>query len=218
MELKLVSQIHDGKWLSKPLLATKPHKENVTDIADFVWRFCVNYIRLNAVITIIAMPIPHCDEAVTMDFGGSKWKWLMDATSGYNQIRVAKSSRHKLAFAGQNNTKYTYYVMPFGPVNVPVIFVIVIHDMDSTWKSLGGTRGIIFDAKLGTRTIVDDIFRWAPTFDVFIKYLTCQLEVCMSQNLSLSLKNAYSARSKWNLLDMMFVPTVTDLPNPSTAC
>ena len=84
VELKLADQIHDGEWLSKPLLAAKPHQENVTDIADFVWRFCVNYIRLNAVTKIIAMPIPRCDEAVSMDFGGSRYKWLTDAISGYN--------------------------------------------------------------------------------------------------------------------------------------
>jgi hypothetical protein len=51
----------------------------VTDIADVVWRFCVKYICVNAVTKIIAMPIPSCDEAVTMDFYGSRWKWLMDA-------------------------------------------------------------------------------------------------------------------------------------------
>ena len=56
----------------------------------------------------------------------------MDAISGYNQIKVAKSSRPKLAFAGPNNTKYTYNVMPFGPVNGLVIFVVFIHDMDAT--------------------------------------------------------------------------------------
>ena len=188
MELGHVGQIHDGQWLSKPLLAAKPHQENVTDIANFVWRFCVNYIALNSVTKIIAMPIPRCDEAVTMDFGGSRWKWLMDAISGYNQIRVAKSSRVKLAFAGPNCTKYTYYVMPFGPVNGPVIFIIFIHDMDATWKDLARTKGIVFDVRTGTRIIVDDIFSWAPTFEDFIKYLECQLEVCLSQNLSLSLK------------------------------
>ena len=75
VELNLCNQIFDGEWLSNPLLAAKPHQENVTDIADFVWRFCVNYIALNAVTKIIAMPIPRCDEAVTMDFGGSRWKW-----------------------------------------------------------------------------------------------------------------------------------------------
>ena len=134
------------------------------------------------------MPIPRCDTAVGMSFGGSQVRWLMDAISGYNQIRVAKSSQEKLAFAGPNCTKYTYFVMPFGPVNGPVIFIVFIHDMDATWKDLASSRGIIFDARTGTRIVVDDIFSWAPTFDAFIKYLTCQLKVCLSQNLSLSLK------------------------------
>jgi len=60
--------------------------------------------------------------------------------------------------------------------------------MDATWKELARKRGIVICDALGTRIIVDDIFSWAPTFDDFIKYLICQLEVCMSQNLSLSLK------------------------------
>ena len=169
MELGHVGQIHDGEWLSNPLLAAKPHQENVTNIEDFVWRFCVNYIALNAVTKIVAMPIPHCNSAVGMSCGGSKYKWLMKAISGYNQIRVVESSRNKLAFAGPNCTKYTYFVMPFGPVNVPVIFIVFIHDMDTTWKSLATARGIIFDASTGTHIIVDDIFSWASTFEYFIK-------------------------------------------------
>ena len=112
----------------------------------------------------------------------------MDAISGYNQIRVAASSRDKLAFAGPNCTKYTYFVMPFGPVNGPVIFIVFIHDMDLTRKGLATTQCVIFNAATGTRIVDDDIFSWAPTFDAFIKYLTCQLDVCVSQNLSLSLK------------------------------
>ena len=114
----------------------------------------------------------------------------MDAISGFNQIRVEKSSGEKLAFAGPNCTKYTYLIMPFGPVNGPVIFIIFIHDMDATWKDLARSRGIIICDKLGTRIIVDDIFSWAPTFEDFIAYLKCQLDVCLSQNLSLSLKKS----------------------------
>ena len=72
VESGLADQIHDGEWLSKPLLAAKPHQENVTDIDDFVWRFCVNYIALNSVTKIIAMPIPRCEYVVNMDFGGSR--------------------------------------------------------------------------------------------------------------------------------------------------
>ena len=109
VELGHVEQIHEGEWMSKkPVLAPKPHQENVTEIEDFVWRFCVCYVPLNAVTKIIAMPIPRCDDAVFTSCQGSKWKWLMDAISGFNQIRVRKSSRVKLAFAGPNCTKYTY--------------------------------------------------------------------------------------------------------------
>ena len=36
IELGHVKQIYDSAWLSKPLLAPKPHQENVTDIDNFV--------------------------------------------------------------------------------------------------------------------------------------------------------------------------------------
>ena len=42
--------------------------------------------------------------------------------------------------------------------------------------------------KTSTRIIVDDIFSWTSTFESFVDHLKCQLEVCMSQNLFLSLK------------------------------
>ena len=43
-KLGQISQVHGGRWMFKALLAPKPHQEHVTDIDDFVWRFCVNYI------------------------------------------------------------------------------------------------------------------------------------------------------------------------------
>jgi hypothetical protein len=33
----------------KITLAPKPHQENVTEIENYVWRFCTNYIRLNMI-------------------------------------------------------------------------------------------------------------------------------------------------------------------------
>ena len=134
------------------------------------------------------MPIPRCDEAVGSSFGGSKWSWLLDAISGYNQIRVGKSSQIKLAFAGPDCSKYTYTVMPFGHVNDPVIFVLFICDLNSTYQDLAHNRSIIFDAKTGSTIIVDDIFSWDPPFEVAMAYMVCQFQVCLSQNLSLSLK------------------------------
>lgn len=188
---KMIKQVFDGEWLSKGLLAPKPHQEDITDIEDFVWRFCVNYIPLNAVTRAIAFPIPRCDDAVNCSFGGSRWKWLMDAPSGFHQMKVAKCSQPKLAFAGTRGSKYTYLVMPFGPINAPAIFIIFIHDMDVSWKQLATDKGLTIDERTNTNIIVDDIFSWAPTFEEAIKYLECQLQACMAQNLSLSLKKSF---------------------------
>ena len=77
-----------------------------------------------------------------------------------------------LAFAGPNCTKYTYHVMHFGSDNRPVIFIPFIHDMDSTWKALAISRGVVFDPATGTRIIMDDIFSLAPTIGVI------QLSAC----------------------------------------
>ena len=69
----------------------------------------------------------------------------------------------KLAFTGPHGLKFTYLVMPFGPVNGTATFIVFIHDMDTTWKAVAVTEGIVIDCKTNTRIIVDDIFSWAPT-------------------------------------------------------
>ena len=74
VEIGHAKHIYHGEWLSKPLLTAKTNQENSTEIEDFVWRFCVNYIALNSITKIIAMPIPRCDTAVGLSCGVSRWK------------------------------------------------------------------------------------------------------------------------------------------------
>ncbi len=72
-----VRQIHDGKWLLKALLApSKPYQEHISNINNFVWCFCVNYIPLNQVPRIIVYPIPSWVSAVHMSFGAVTYLWL----------------------------------------------------------------------------------------------------------------------------------------------
>ncbi len=186
-----IHQIHDGEWLFKALLAPKPHQEGITNIRDFVWRFCVNYIPLNQVTRVIPYPIPRCDSAVFLAFGMAVWFWMWDAPQGYHQIRVAKESQEKLAFTGPNATKWTYNVMPFGPVNGPSTFIAFIHDMDSTWKDLACSGGLTINEDMNTTIIVDDIVSWAKQVNQALSYMECQLCVCRSQNLSLSLGKSH---------------------------
>ncbi len=65
-KLRQIVQIHDGQWLLKALLAAKPHQEHVSNIDNFIWRFCVNYIPLNQVTRLIAFPILRCNMAMGM--------------------------------------------------------------------------------------------------------------------------------------------------------
>ena len=186
-----IRQIHDGQWLFKCLLAPKPHQEHVFNIADFVWRFCVNYIALNRVTRVIAYPIPHCDTAVMTACGHSKWFWIFDAPMGYHQLAVAPESQEKLAFQGPDAIKWTYTVMPFGPDNGPATFIAFIHDISSVWKRLAAERGLPVDDDNNSTNIVDDIFGWGSTVSNALCFIECQLIVAKSIRLSISLKKSY---------------------------
>jgi hypothetical protein len=185
-----IHQVHDGEWQFKALLAPKHHQEHISNIADFVWRFCVIYIPLNQVTRPVVYSIPCCNSAVNLTFGNGQWVWLWDAPSGYHQIGVSPCSQDKLAFAGPDATKWTYNVMPFGPINAPPTFIAFIHDLDSTWKDLARQQGIVIDEDTNTNIIVDNIFSYAKMLTSALIYMECQLKVAQSQNLLLSLKKS----------------------------
>jgi hypothetical protein len=48
--------------------------------------------------------------------------------------------------------------------------------------------GLIIDEDSNTKIIVDDIFSWGKLFHQALSYMECQLHVCQSYQLSLSLK------------------------------
>lgn len=112
----------------------------------------------------------------------------MDYPQGYQQIRVEDATKEKLAFAGPFASKYTYHVMPFRPVNGPMIFVMLAHDMDSSWKEVARTKNIFIDKSTITKLIVDSILSWAISYVIALQYLQCQLIMCGAQKCSLNLK------------------------------
>ncbi len=188
--LEKVGQIHqitEGYWLFKALLAPKPHQEHVQNINNFVWLFCINYIPLNSITRIIAYPIPRCDSAINDEFGLGVLYWLFDAPMGYHQLAIALASQEKLAFQGPDAIKWTYRVMPFGPTNGPATFINFIHNIDSQWKVLAEKSGLVINNDTNTKIIVDDIFSWAKTIDNALLYIECQLCICQSCRLLLSL-------------------------------
>ena len=182
-----IRQIHNGQWLFKCLLTPKPHQEKVYTIDDFVWCFCVIIIPLNQVMHVIVYPIPWCDVAVMTACGNSKFCWIINILMGYHQLRIAAGSQEKLAFQGPDTIKYTYTVMPFGPVNGPATFIAFMHDLASVWKDLARSLHLPIDDDMTSTVIVDYVFSWACTLQDSLVHLRCQLRVCEAYRLSLKL-------------------------------
>ena len=181
----------ESEWLSKPVLAPKPHQEGITGdkIDKFIWRFCISYIALNQVTKIISYPIPRCDDAVMIGIGNAKFRISMDAFSGYHQIMMEHASSLKTAFAGPNGRKYRYLVMPFGIVNGPVIFVIMIHDLKDHWDTLAvETMKLTLKNKTNSIIIIDDTFLYSNNLNDVLSYFHCVLEISKRYNLSWKLE------------------------------
>ena len=81
--------------------------------------------------------------------------------------------------------------MPFGPVNGPFTFIAFIHDLNGTWQDLARSLGLVINNDLNTTIIVDNIVSWSKTLIMALLYMECQLRVCQSQNLFLSLKKSH---------------------------
>jgi hypothetical protein len=106
-------------------------------------------------------------------------------------LLIARASQEKLAFQGVDAIKWTYNVMPFGPINGPATFVSFIYDIDSVWKTLATSHGVSIGDTTNTRIIIDDIISWSSMEEYALKYIRCQLKVCQVYRLSLNLRKSH---------------------------
>jgi hypothetical protein len=90
----------------------------------------------------------------------------MDAFSGYHQIKMEENSSKKTAFAGPRGRKYWYKVMPFGQVNAPTIYTVMIYDMKDNWDNeVLCTFKLIVDENNNTTIIIDDVFGFVTSYE-----------------------------------------------------
>ena len=82
----------------------------------------------------------------------------MDAFSGYHKNKMTHSLSFKTAFTGPGGRKYSYKVIPVGPVDSPVIFVIMIYHLTHYWDALAMEWGVILGNFTNSIIIIDDTF------------------------------------------------------------
>ena len=64
---------------------------------DGIWRFCVDYRKLNSLTINNRFPLPIIEEILD-ELAGTKFFTKLDMTAGYHQIRMAASDEFKTTF------------------------------------------------------------------------------------------------------------------------
>lgn len=89
---------------------------------DNSWRFCVDYIHLNAITVKAKYPVPIIDEFLDEPASASaSWFSNLDLWSGFHQIRLKPGEEFKTAFQTHCG-HFEFRLLAFGLTGAPGTF------------------------------------------------------------------------------------------------
>jgi hypothetical protein len=142
-----IREIKTSTWISNPVIVPKKNTD--------VQRVCIDYTSLNKHCPKDPFPLPHIDQ-------------IIDAYSGYNQIKLKKEDEEKTAFITPYGV-FCYQVIPFGLKNAGATYQRMMKNC------LGSQIGrniqvYIDDMVITTRKEESLISDLAETFDNLNRY------------------------------------------------
>ena len=159
---ELIEPCTESPWSFPITLAAKPHQEHITDWDEYIWRFCINYIRLNPITKPVEYPIPRYDEAINAGFGTAKYCVLLDAFSGYHQIKMEALSKLKTAF----------------------------YDLKDLWTLIHEAKKVLRDFDNSSSIIVGNDFAFALTLKNLFSIIEAICQVAQKHHLTFKFRKA----------------------------
>jgi transposase InsO family protein len=156
---KGVIEPSDSPWNAPVVLIPK---RSSTGQASY--RFCVDYRALNAVTRPDAYPLPLLEDSVQA-LHGCRYYSVLDAYSGYWQVRLAEEDKAKTAFSTPSG-HFAFCRLPFGVGNGPASFQRLV---DVLLRELSGVEAFAYldDVIVFSRTIEEHAERLGHVLDRF---------------------------------------------------
>lgn len=176
-------------------------------------RLCVDFRALNRKTIKEHYPLPRIDDQLD-NLAGYKYFTTLDLASGYYQVPIAETSKHKTAFVTPEG-QYEFNRMPFGLANAPAVFQRIVN------KVLGKSR-------FGTAmAYMDDIIIPSKTVKEGLEKLTVVLSLLQQSSLTLKLSKCNFFMTVVDFLGFELsedgikpgsqkTKAVSDFPRPST--
>ena len=149
-------------------------------------RFCIDYRQLNKATVKDRYPLPRIDDTIDALYG-AKYFSTLDLFSGYWQIEIEESDKHKTAFICEYG-QYEFNRMPFGLTNAPGTFQRLMNKI---------MKPVLYESAL---VYLDDIIVFSKTIEDHIKHLETVFKILAEAGLKLKLKKCDFFKEEINYL------------------
>jgi hypothetical protein len=187
----------DGPWGAMVVLAAKPDQAH-KHWAEFIWRLCVSYRKLNTITRPFIYPARRCDDAVRA-LGLSRFYITMDLYWGFWQVALALASRSKTAFFIPGG-KSRWTRMPMGGLNSHGAFCAIVDSVKRRWSKKFAEKfedrfnSIFVEVRIkdahsaDAEVIVDDLMLHSTDAKCLIEYFQIVLETLQHFSITVNLK------------------------------
>ena len=138
------------------------------------YRVAIDYRKLNAVTKQISFPLPRLDNVFDkLGQANANWFTTLDLASGFWQVPLDPQTKEKTSFITNDGQKFNFTVLPFGLVNSPSTYQMV---MDKVLQGLNWKILLCY---------IDDIIIFSSTLDEHLEHLELVFQRLRQANLTL---------------------------------